>query len=40
MEVIALGLFTTDLLDMVVYACLGIDTTEEKKSESAAEVAD
>lgn len=34
MEVIALGLFTTDLLDTVVYACLGIDVSaEEKKSE-------
>lgn len=40
MEVIALGLFTTDLLDAVVYACLGIDVSaEEKKSESAQDAA-
>lgn len=37
LEVVALGLFTTDLLEPVVYACLGVDISDdEKKSEDSA----
>jgi len=35
LEVVALGLFTTDLLDAICFACLGV---EEKKTEAEPEV--
>lgn len=39
LEVLGLGLFSTDLNDAVVYACLGVDLADdEKKSDSASAV--